>query len=385
MKSNYKRLGDYIREVNVRNRDLNVTNLVGLSMKKEFRKSTSNVVGTDMSTYKVVKPTQFACDFMSPIRVNKLPVVLSTELESVIVSPAYGVFEIIDTNILLPEYLMMWFRRSEFDRYVTFKCDSAIRGGYGWNELFDTMIIIPSLEKQKMIVSEYNVLVDRIKLNASLCDTLEQTAQALYRKWFVDDIDPENLPQGWRMGKLSDTGLIITGKTPSSNTPKHFGSEIQFVTPGDFVTKMKFIIKTTRHLSTEGSFALKNKLLRKGDVLVTCIGSDMGKVRIANQQCITNQQINAIAVKEYYYSDYLYFTLTVISSNLKSMALGSSTMPMLSKSDFEKITLLIPNTELLVRFNGLMKPINEVTTFYLLEMQILKHMQSLLLSKLTKN
>lgn len=129
MRSNYRRIGDFIKKVDNRNSDLKVSKLLGLSMTKEFRETTSNIIGTDMSVYKIMTKYQFACDFMSPIRVNKLPVVLKMDDEPNIVSPAYPVFEVIDRNTLDPQFLMMWFRRSEFDRYATFKCDAAIRGG----------------------------------------------------------------------------------------------------------------------------------------------------------------------------------------------------------------------------------------------------------------
>jgi type I restriction enzyme S subunit len=129
---------------------------------------------------------------MSPIRVNKLPVVLKLDDEPNIVSPAYPVFEITDRDKLDPEYLMMWFRRPEFDRYATFKCDAAIRGGYEWTELCETLIPVPSITKQREIVKEYNVIQDRIALNQRLIQKLEETAQAIYKEWFVDKQDESN-------------------------------------------------------------------------------------------------------------------------------------------------------------------------------------------------
>ena len=158
MRSNYKRIGDFIQRVEKRNTDLKVTKLLGLSMTKEFRETTSNIVGTDMKVYRVMSKYQFACDFMSPIRVNKLPVVLKLDDEPNLVSPAYPVFEVKDRNQLDPEYLMMWFRRSEFDRYATFKCDGAIRGGYDWIAFCDTLVPIPSIAKQEEIVKQEEIL-----------------------------------------------------------------------------------------------------------------------------------------------------------------------------------------------------------------------------------
>jgi type I restriction enzyme, S subunit len=201
MRSNYKRIGDFIRKVDKRNRDLEVTDLRGLSMTKEFRKSTSNIVGTDMSKYKLVEQDQFACDFMSVIRVFKLPVVLHGEPDPVIVSPAYTVFEVADKTALLPEYLMMWMRRPEFDRYANFKCDSAIRGGFAWNELCEVKLPVPSPEKQRDIVAEYRTVADRICLNERLNEKLEEAAQAIYRHWFDDFEFPMTADQARALGK----------------------------------------------------------------------------------------------------------------------------------------------------------------------------------------
>ncbi|WP_262733857.1 restriction endonuclease subunit S [Gaetbulibacter sp. NE] len=188
-------LGDYIQPVNNRNKSIITEDLRGLSMSKEFRKSTSNIVGVDLSKYKLVYKNQFACDFMSVIRVHKLPVVLHSEEEPVIVSPAYTVFEVTDENVLLPEYLMMWFRRPEFDRYADFRCDSAIRGGFKWDELCEVTLPIPSIEQQQQIVDEYNTVTNRIQLNEQINQNLEATAQALYKHWFVDFEFPIDLCQ----------------------------------------------------------------------------------------------------------------------------------------------------------------------------------------------
>ena len=244
MRSTYKRLGPFIRKVDVRNTDLAVENLRGLSMTKEFREPTSNIVGTDMSKYKVVRFGQFTCDFMSTIRVHKLPVVLHVGQDPVIVSPAYQVFEVIDTKALLPEYLMMWFRRPEFDRYADFKCDSAIRGGFAWDEMCEVELPIPSIERQREVVREYRVVMDRIRLNERLNAKLEEAAQAIYKRWFVEfefpmtaeyaesvgkpelagqpykssggemvynEVLEQDIPRGWGQGGLHDIAELIDG------------------------------------------------------------------------------------------------------------------------------------------------------------------------------
>jgi len=249
MKSNYKPIGKYIREVKTRNIDGTVSNLLGINIDKYFMPSVANIVGTDMTKYKVVKKGQFACNRMHVGRDKRLPVALSTSDEDFLVSPAYDVFEIKDENILNPEYLMMWFSRKEFDRNAWFYTDADVRGGLHWKEFCNMQLPIPSLEKQKEIVAEYNTIVNRIKLNEQLNQKLEETAQAIYKQWFVDfefpiskehaaeigkpelegkpyksssgkmvwndELDQE-IPEGWRVKEYADVFDFKTGKLNSN-------------------------------------------------------------------------------------------------------------------------------------------------------------------------
>lgn len=381
-KGEVKRLGDYIREVDVRNRDLEVTKLLGVSISKEFMPSIANTIGTDMSSYKVVEPRQFAYGPVTSRNGDKVSIALYKDDEKAIVSQAYTIFEVKNKQELLPEYLMMWFRRPEFDRYARFKSHGSAREIFSWEEMCDVELPIPPIEQQQKIVSEYEAVTRRIRLNEQIIAKLEETAQALYRKMFVNGIDKENLPEGWRMGIISDFGNVITGKTPSSEAPEDFGNDMPFITPGDFQYYNKFAIGSERKLSTIGYERLKNKILPNGSVIVTCIGSDMGKIVIASEQCVTNQQMNSIVVKEKFYSDYLYYYLSNMKEELKGMALGSSTMPLLNKSDFEKIAIVIPANDSLYDFDKKVSPVNKLLKLHFKEIYKLKELQSLLLARM---
>ena len=383
MTDSYQRLGDYIREVDVRNRDLEVTNLIGLTIDKSFIPSVANVIGTDLSKYKVIREKQFACSLMQVSRDEKIPIAMLEEKKA-IMSPAYPMFEVADTTKLLPEYLMMWFSRKEFDRETSFYAIGGVRGSLTWEDFCNLEIPIPPIEQQQKIVSEYEAITRRIRLNEQIIAKLEETAQALYRKMFVDGIDKENLPEGWRMGIISDFGDVITGKTPSSNAPEDFGMDMPFITPGDFQYYIKFAIGSERGLSVSGYRRLKNKILPEGSVIVTCIGSDMGKVAIASERCITNQQMNSIIVKEKIYSDYLYYCLSSMKEKLKGMALGSSTMPLLNKSDFEKIAIVIPAKSSIYAFDTKVSSVNKLLKLRFKEIYKLQELQSLLLAKIVR-
>lgn len=244
MKSNYKPIGDYIRLVDERNVGLKVTTLLGLSISKEFIPSVANIIGSDMENYKIIRKYQFACSLMQVRRDKKIPVALLRNYEEAIISQAYPVFEVIDDNVILPEYLMMWFSRSEFDREACFYAVGGVRGSLEWEDFCNMQLPIPSLEKQKEIVTEYNTIVNRIKLNEELNKKLEETAQAIYKRWFVDfEFPDENgnpykssggemveselgeVPKGWEVKCWGDIVTLQYGKgltdyrTDSGNVP----------------------------------------------------------------------------------------------------------------------------------------------------------------------
>lgn len=403
MKSNYRRIGDYIREVKIRNKDLSVTDLRGINIDKHFMPSVANTVGTDMSKYKVVKKGQFACNRMHVGRDKKLPIALHLEDASIIVSPAYTVFEVIDESLLDLEYLMMWFSRKEFDREAWFYTDSDVRGGLNLDDFFDIKIPIISIKEQKKIVKEYNIILSKIQLNKNMIEKLEDLAESIYKQWFIDfDFEDEKglkynsaggdlyfnndlnkeIPIGWNVRKIKEFGTVITGKTPSSKNLEDFGMDMPFVTPGDFKNYNKFVLGAERYLSPSGIKRLKSKILQDKSVIVTCIGSDMGKVILSQGECITNQQMNSIIVNRECYSDYLYYNLKLGSAELKSIAIGGSTMPMLNKSEFETIKVLKPSDEILQKFSDVLKPINREIIVKSKMMKTLYDMKNIVLSRI---
>lgn len=213
MKSNYKRLGKYIQPVVGRNNDLGELPLVGLSIQKKFIPSIANTIGTDMSTYRIIERNQFAYGPVTSRNGDKITIALFNDYEKALISQAYIPFEVSNTNELDPEYLMMWFRRPEFDRYARFKSHGSAREIFDWEEMCNTLLPIPHIDKQREIVKEYNTIQNRITLNQQLIQKLEETAQAIYKEWFVEGVDLENLPQGWEMGILEDLVEFKNGKS----------------------------------------------------------------------------------------------------------------------------------------------------------------------------
>lgn len=223
MQSNYKKVGDYIRLVDERNYGLRVKKLLGLSISKQFIPSVANIIGTDMENYKIIRKNQFACSTMQVRRDKKMPVALLQDFDEAIISPAYPVFEVKAKEELLPEYLMMWFTRQEFDREACYYAIGGVRGSLEWEDFCDMGLPIPHIDKQKEIVKEYHTIVNRIALNKQIIHKLEETTQAIYKQWFVDFEFPDEagkpyksnggemeeselgeIPKGWEPGKLAD-------------------------------------------------------------------------------------------------------------------------------------------------------------------------------------
>ena len=209
MRSNYKKLGAYIREIDIRNIEGKKENLLGVSTQKVFIKSIANTEGTDWRSYKIVKKRQFTYVPDTSRRGDKIAIALLEDEDHGLVSQAYTVFEIVDIEKLLPEYLMMWFRRPEFDRYARFMSYGSVREIFSWEEICNVELPVPDIAKQREIVKEYNVLVNRIALNNQLNQKLEETAQAIYKQWFVDFEfpDEDGKPYKSNGGEMVDSEL----------------------------------------------------------------------------------------------------------------------------------------------------------------------------------
>ena len=208
MEKEYKILGNYIRLVDERNRDLVVTKLLGVSISKKFIPSIANIVGTDLSNYKIVRTGQFAYGPVTSRNGEKISIAYLDE-EDCIISSSYTVFEVENKEELDPEYLMLWFSRPEFDRYARYKSHGSVREIFDWNELCMVELPVPDIEKQRNIVKAYKTITDRIALKQKINDNLEAQAEAIYNEMIAN-----NSTNG-TMSTLGEISTIKTGKLNS--------------------------------------------------------------------------------------------------------------------------------------------------------------------------
>lgn len=171
MRSNYELLGKYISPVDERNRDLTITNLLGVSIEKRFIPSIANIVGTDLSSYKVVRTGQFAYGPVTSRNGEKVSIAYLDGADCII-SSSYSVFEVNKPRELCPEYLMLWFSRPEFDRYARYKSHGSVREIFDWDELCMVELPIPDYDEQLRIVAKYKAITERIALKQQINDNL---------------------------------------------------------------------------------------------------------------------------------------------------------------------------------------------------------------------
>ncbi len=366
----YKRLGDYIREVNVRNRDLKMTNLVGLTIEKAFIPSVANVIGTDLSAYKVIRKEQFACSLMQVSRDGKMPIAMFDD-EEAIMSPAYPMFEVVDKLELLPQYLMMWFSRSEFDREASYYAVGGVRGSLTWEDFCNMQLPIPSIERQREIVAEYETLTRRIRLNEQIIQNLETTAQTLYRKMFVDGIDKENLPEGWRMGTIGEVVNCFDYKRKPLSEDER--KSIKGIYP--YYGAMSIVDYLNQYIF-DGTY-----LLFSEDGANVIDESGHPALQYLWGKFWVNNHAHVLQGNDIVSTEYLYMALKDV--NVSHLVTGAA-QPKINQENMNSILLVIPSKEEMVSYN---EKVNTIFGYYKLlvdENKKIIELQSLLLAKIGK-
>lgn len=381
-KGNYKRLGDYIQPVVGRNNDLGDLPLMGLSIQKKFIPSIANTIGTDMSTYRIIERNQFAYGPVTSRNGDKITIALFNDFDKALISQAYVPFEVKDSNELDPEYLMMWFRRPEFDRYARFKSHGSAREIFDWEEMCNVLLPVPHIDKQREIVAEYNTIQNRITLNNQLIQKLEETAQAIYKQWFVEGIDLENLPEGWRKSKIGDEIETIGGGTPSTEIEEYWkGGNIIWYSPTDITSNNSVFIFHSANRITKAGLNKSSAKLFPANCLMMTSRATVGKLAINTKEATTNQGFITLIPNSELNVYFLYCWINTQIEEIINLASGSTFLE-ISKSDFRNLDITIPENEINEKFRKTAEPIFKLIKTKTKENKKLTELKDLLLSKL---
>lgn len=348
MKNNYRKLGDYIQPVDVRNSDLKVSHLLGVSVEKRFIESIANTIGTDFSKYKIVKKGQFTYIPDTSRRGDKIGIALLTDFDEGLVSNIYTVFEITDTTKLLPEYLMLWFSRPEFDRYARYKSHGSVREIFDWDEMCRVELPVPDLKEQEKIVSTYNAITKRIQLKHKINENLEKTAQTIYRKMFVEDADEK-----WKKCELGEIVEIKRGGSPRPISNYITNDGYRWLKISDATSSNSpFIFKTEEFIKKEG---LKNTVFLKSGSLVLSNSATPGLPKILKvDTCIHDGWL--YFPKSFFSNEYLYLLFQSIRDELKSLGNGSI-FTNLKTDILKQYKIFVPDEAKLKEFQRIIEPI----------------------------
>ena len=389
MKSNYDALGNYIRLVDTRNTDLVTEQVLGISIDKYFMPSVANVIGTDLSKYKLITKDKFACNPMHVGRDERLPVALYTEDEPAIVSPAYFMFEIIDNSILNEDYLMMWFRRPEFDRLCWLRTDGSVRGGITWDDICRMKVPVPRLDEQIEIVQSYQAITDRIALKKQINDNLVAVGTASIQKnvgrgalinLTEAEMDRLTLPDDFEIQTVSE----FCRETKSGSTPSRTNNEywengtISWVKSGEVHNNIT--LQTEEYITPLGLSESSTKLLPKDTVLMAMYGVTAGEVGYLAIEATTNQAICGMICNSKADAAYLYFSLIQSQAAISRLSNGGA-QDNLSKNFIDNIKIVVPPSEFIEKLN--LAAIVEQMTLNTKEIALLEELQATALAQLS--
>ena len=389
MKSNYDILGNHIRLIDTRNKDNITDRVLGINIDKYFMPSVANVIGTDLSKYKLITKGKFACNPMHVGRDERLPVALYNEEEPAIVSPAYFMFEAIDNTLLNEEYLMMWLRRPEFDRVCWLHTDGSVRGGITWDNICRLEVPVLPMEEQLEIVSSYKAITDRIALKQKINDNLVAVGTASIQKnvgrgalinLTEAEMDRLSFPDGFRIQTVSE----FCAETKSGSTPSRTNNEywengtIYWVKSGEVHNNIT--LQTEEHITPLGLSESSTKLLPKDTVLMAMYGVTAGEVGYLAIEATTNQAICGMICRSKAEAAYLYFSLIQSQAAISRLSNGGA-QDNLSKNFIDNIKIVVPPSEFVEKLN--LSAIVEQMTLNTKEIALLEELQSTALAQLS--
>ena len=373
MKSNYEPLGKHIQLVDYRNSEEVTSTVLGISIDKEFMPSVANVIGTDLSRYKLISKGLFACNPMHVGRDERLPIALYEKDSPAIVSPAYFMFEIIDRDVLNEEYLMMWFRRPEFDRECWFMTDGSVRGGITWDDLCRIKLPVPSYARQCEIVESYRAITDRIALKRAENDNLIDITDTIFFKVFLENNPAATI-------SFTDIVQLMGGGTPKTDEDSFWNGKILFFTPKD-ISHSPFCIGTEKHLTNEGLNNCSSRLYPPYTTFVTCRGT-VGNLALAGVPMAMNQSCYALKGKNDFPALFVFSFTRYVIATMKKKASGAVFSALVTR-DFEMEKVFEPNLKDAILFEKRVKPLFTQILANTNEIQQLLDLQNALLTLLS--
>ena len=390
MSTNYKKLGDIVELIDERNKSLETSEVLGISIDKEFMPSVANTIGTDLSNYKLLRMNTFACNPMHVGRDERLPVSLYKKDIPAIVSPAYFMFRVKDENKVIPDFLMLIFKRNDFDRNCWFRTDGSVRGGITWDDICEIKLPVPDIKEQQKIVDTYNAITNRIQIKQKINENiLKQGIQivqnfvgnAIYSNKTDSEIEEikSSLPINQKMITIKEFCMNTkSGSTPSRTEIDYWkNGNIPWLKSGEVHNNIT--VETEEYITKKATEETSAKLLPENTVLMAMYGVTAGEVGYLGIEATTNQAICGMICNSLEDAAYLYFSLLQNQKEISSLANGGA-QNNLSKELIENLKLVIPENISELNLNVLVRNLILNTK----ELQKLNQLKQLIVSQISK-
>lgn len=346
----YRKLGTFVNPIVEKNTNGNYSEVLGVSIDKEFMPSVANIIGTDLTKYNVVRKNRFAFNPMHVGRDKKLPIAIYHEDEPALVSPAYNMFEITDENVD-KNYLMLVFKTKIFDHLCWFYTDASVRGGLSWNDFANIEINIPSKDIQKNIVEKYKKIENRINNIQELKNNLIDIALNSYNNMIMK-YSNENA-EILSIGEYAD---LKSGFAFKSDWWINEG--VPTIKIGNIMNNT-INMKSCDYVSEEHAKKAKDFSVKKGDLLIAMTGATTGKIGIIssiNSNCVVNQRVGKFFLGEnpLEKSPFLFCVLNSneVSYQIHPNGEKGSAQDNLSPDDIKNIKIKMPPRSVIKEFNS---------------------------------
>lgn len=385
----YKSIDELVERIDERNSDGKISTLIGVSIEKCFINSVANINGTDLTKYKIIRRDDFAVSLMQVSRDSKIPIARLKDYDQAIMSPAYPIFRVRDTSVILPEYLEMWFMRPEFDREAAFIAVGGVRGSMPWEEFAKMRLPVPSLEKQHQIVHAYQIVADRIEIKRRINDNLVAVGTASIQKnvgrgalinLTEAEMDSLTFPEDFKVKTVSE----FCAETKSGSTPSRTNNEywengtISWVKSGEVHNNIT--LQTEEYITPLGLSESSTKLLPKDTVLMAMYGVTAGEVGYLAIEATTNQAICGMICRSKAEAAYLYFSLIQSQAAISRLSNGGA-QDNLSKNFIDNIKIVVPPSKFIEKLN--LAAIVEQMTLNTKEIILLEELQATVLAQLS--
>lgn len=391
MIQNCKKLGEYIEEIDqrVENSDDSylLDDIFGISsVTKEFVDTKANLVDVSVDTYKIVPPNCFAFNPNTARMGDKICIALNKSGKNILVSSIYPVFKIKDTTVLFPDYLMMWFRRSEFDRYARYMSHGSAREIFDWEKMCDVMLPIPEIDRQKRKVKSYQTVVNRLVYLENENSNLLNLGLNFYKKEIANYyLEGSKLPVGWEKCRLDTLCDVKGGKRLPA------GEELV-----DYETKHPYIrvrdVKQNLFVWKAGDFQfvtddvyndISKYIVNKDDVIITIVGTIglIGKIHSSldganlTENCMKFVNLKRIS------SNYLFCDLSfkkekrIIEENIVG-----AVQPKLPMYNLQALQIIVPEEKVLEKLENKLSKISSLIEANTQEIQELFKLKELISS-----